>query len=53
MAAGPADTTSTVAVAAAPVAFNPTVINNYPKPERASDSIAAALRIARYTVGVN
>jgi hypothetical protein len=33
------------------VSFNPTVVNNYPKPERASDSVAASLRTAKYMVG--
>jgi len=32
--------------------FAPTIINNYPAPERASDSLATALRVARYAVGV-
>jgi hypothetical protein len=30
------------------VTYAPTVINNYPKPERASDSLAMSMRIARY-----
>ena len=32
--------------------FNATVVNNYPAPERASDSVAASLRVARYAVGL-
>jgi hypothetical protein len=36
----------------AAAAFAPTIINNYPAPERASDSLATALRVARYAVGV-
>jgi hypothetical protein len=34
------------------VSFSPQVTVNYPKPERASDSIASALRTAKYMVGV-
>jgi hypothetical protein len=33
------------------VTFSPTVINHYPAPERASDSIAASLRVARHMLG--
>jgi hypothetical protein len=34
------------------VNYAPTIVNNYPKPERASDSIASSLRVARYLAGV-
>lgn len=31
--------------------FAPQIVNNYPKPERASDSVAASLRAAKFMVG--